>query len=114
KTRTMTIGYNDASLGTLVRRIKDKASSAGRIVILVDPKDTSQLCSQCGSIVKKDLWTRVHSCPFCGFTADRDVNAAKNILRRALAKISGMDRPSRSPQLRDRIARHLSVYRHRV
>ena len=114
KTRTMTNGYNDPSLGTLVRRIKDKASSAGRIVILVDPKDTSQLCSQCGSIVKKDLWTRVHSCPFCGFTADRDVNAAKNILRRALAKISGMDRPSRSPQLRDRIARHLSVYRHRV
>ncbi|MBQ4411287.1 MAG: transposase, partial [Candidatus Methanomethylophilus sp.] len=39
----------------------------------------------------------VHSCPFCGFTADRDVNGAKNILRRTLAKISGMDRPSRSP-----------------
>ena len=97
KTRTMTNGYNDASLGTLVRRIKDKASSAGRIVILVDPKDTSQLCSQCGSIVKKDLGVRVHSCPFCGFTADRDVNGAKNILRRTLAKISGMDRPSRSP-----------------
>ena len=114
KTHTMANGYNDASLGTLVRRIKDKASSAGRIVILVDPKDTSQLCSQCGSIVKKDLGTRVHSCPFCGFTADRDVNAAKNILRRALAKIRGMDRPSRSPQLRDRIARHHSVYRHRI
>ena len=114
KTHTMANGYNDASLGTLVRRIKDKASSAGRIVILVDPKDTSQLCSQCGSIVKKDLGVRVHSCPFCGFTADRDVNAAKNILRRALAKISGMDRPSRSPQLRDRIARHHSVYRHRI
>ena len=114
KTHTMANGYNDASLGTLVRRIKDKASSAGRIVILVDPKDTSQLCSQCGSIVKKDLGTRVHSCPFCGFTADRDVNAAKNILRRALAKIRGMDRPSRSPQLRDRIARHPSVHRHRV
>ena len=97
KTRTMTNGYNDASLGTLVRRIKDKASSAGRIVILVDPKDTSQLCSQCGSIVKKDLGIRVHSCPFCGFTADRDVNGAKNILRRTLAKIRGMDRPSRSP-----------------
>ena len=92
----MTNGYNDASLGTLVRRIKDKASSAGRIVILVDPKDTSQLCSQCGSIVKKDLSVRVHSCPFCGFTADRDVNGAKNILRRTLAKINGMARPSRS------------------
>jgi putative transposase len=97
KTRTMTNGYNDASLGTLVRRIKDKASSAGRIVILVDPKDTSQLCSQCGSIVKKDLWTRVHSCPFCGFTADRDVNGVKNILHQALDDNNGVDRPSRSP-----------------
>ena len=96
KSRFMTNGYNDASLGTLVRRIKDKASSAGRIVILVDPKDTSQLCSQCGSIVKKDLSVRVHSCPYCGFTADRDVNGAKNILRRTLAKINGMGRPSRS------------------
>ena len=96
KNRKMTNGYNDASLGTLVRRITDKALSAGRIVIQVDPKDTSQLCSQCGSIVKKDLSVRVHSCPYCGFTADRDVNGAKNILRRTLAKISGMDRPSRS------------------
>ncbi len=96
KTRTMTNGYNDASLGTLIRRIRDKASSAGRMVILVNPKDTSQLCSQCGSIVKKGLGDRVHSCPFCGFTADRDVNAAKNILRRALAGSNGMDRPSRS------------------
>ena len=96
KNRFMTNGYNDASLGTLVRRITDKASSAGRIVIQVDPKDTSQLCSQCGSIVKKDLGTRVHSCPFCGFIADRDVNAAKNILRRALTELNGMDRPSQS------------------
>jgi len=97
KDRFMTNGYNDASLGTLVRRIKDKASSAGRQVILVNPKGTSQLCSQCGSIVKKDLRTRVHSCPFCGFTADRDVNAAKNILRRALSESNGMDQPSLSP-----------------
>ena len=97
KDRFMTNGYNDASLGTLVRRIKDKASSAGRTVILVNPKDTSQLCSQCGSIVKKRLGDRVHSCPFCGFIADRDVNAAKNILRRALSKLNGMDQPSLSP-----------------
>ena len=97
KDRFMTNGYNDASLGTLVRRIKDKASSAGRQVILVNSKGTSQLCSQCGSIVKKGLRTRVHSCPYCGFTADRDVNAAKNILRRALAELNGMDQPSLSP-----------------
>lgn len=95
--RQMTNGYNDASLGNLVKRIMDKASGAGRIVIMVDPKNTSQMCSQCGSMVKKDLKVRVHSCSFCGYTADRDVNAARNILIRALVKINGMDQPSRPP-----------------
>ena len=81
--RFMTNGYNDASLGTLRRRIEDKASSAGREIILVDPKDTSQMCSVCEDIVEKDLSVRQHICPQCGYTADRDVNAARNILQRS-------------------------------
>jgi len=95
--RFMTNGYNDASLGALIRRIKDKASSAGREIILVPPKDTSQLCSKCGSMVKKDLSVRVHRCPHCGYTEDRDVNASRNVFQRALRlKIQGMGRPSLS------------------
>lgn len=74
--------YNDASLGMLRRRICDKAQGAGRRVLLVDPRGTSQICSNCGRDVRKDLSTRRHECPFCGFTADRDVNAAINILNR--------------------------------
>ena len=83
KNRYMTNGYNDASLGTLRRRIEDKASSAGREIILVDPKNTSQMCSVCGDIVDKDLSVRQHICPQCGYEADRDVNAARNILNRS-------------------------------
>ena len=83
KNRFMTNGYNDASLGTLRRRIEDKASSAGREIILVDPKRTSQMCSRCDNIVEKDLYVREHICPHCGYTADRDVNAARNILQRS-------------------------------
>ena len=95
--RFMTNGYNDASLGALIRRIKDKASSAGREIILVPPKDTSQLCSKCGSMVKKGLSIRVHECPHCGYTEDRDVNASRNVFQRALRlKIQGMGRPSLS------------------
>ena len=45
----------------------------------------------------QSLGTRVYSYPFCGFTADRDVNEVKNILHRALDENNGMDRPSRSP-----------------
>jgi putative transposase len=46
----------------------------------VPAKYTSQLCSQCGERVPKDLSARVHSCPFCGLVLDRDHNAARNIL----------------------------------
>ena len=48
----------------------------------VPPEYTSQMCSGCGSIVKKDLSVRIHSCPHCGLVIDRDINAAINILNR--------------------------------
>ena len=48
----------------------------------VPPEYTSQMCSGCGSIVKKDLSVRVHNCPHCGLVIDRDINAAINILNR--------------------------------
>ena len=83
KNRYMTNGYNDVSLGTLRRRIEDKASSAGREIILVNPRETSQMCSVCEEMVEKDLSIREHICPHCGYIADRDVNAARNILNRS-------------------------------
>jgi putative transposase len=57
-----------------------KAASAGRIVIVVEPKHTSQDCSVCGYRVRKPLSERVHSCPHCGLVMDRDENAALNLL----------------------------------
>ena len=64
-----------------------KAESAGTNLIKVDPRDTTQMCSNCGSIVKKSLSERVHECSYCGFVADRDYNAAVNIHR------VGMEQP---------------------
>ncbi|MGD0951090.1 MAG: transposase [Methanotrichaceae archaeon] len=64
-----------------------KAESAGRKLIKVDPRNTSQRCSSCGSIVRKDLSVRVHECPYCGFSCDRDYNASRNIL------LAGMEQP---------------------
>lgn len=58
-----------------------KAVSAGREVIRVDPRGTSQVCSECGCEVLKALAVRVHDCPHCGYVADRDLNAARNIHR---------------------------------
>ena len=53
-------------------------------VIAVAPHYTSQNCSNCGQEVKKALSTRTHKCPHCGYLDDRDTNAAKNILIKAL------------------------------
>ncbi|MGC9057947.1 MAG: zinc ribbon domain-containing protein [Candidatus Micrarchaeia archaeon] len=60
-----------------------KAEEAGCKVVFVNPKDTTQECSNCHQIVKKELSDRLYSCPFCGLVTDRDLNAAKNILIRA-------------------------------
>lgn len=58
-----------------------KAEEAGKEVIKVPAKDTSQICSNCGVKVPKDLSVRTHNCPSCGLSMDRDLNAAHNILR---------------------------------
>ncbi len=79
----------DASWSAFLDILEDKAGRAGHQVIRVNPRFTSQKCFQCGEIVQKSLSVRTHLCPFCGFVADRDVNAAKNILLRAGAPPSG-------------------------
>lgn len=56
-----------------------KAESAGKYVMKVNPAYTSQICSSCGTLVKKDLSVRIHTCT-CGLSIDRDTNAARNIL----------------------------------
>ncbi|WP_307785847.1 transposase [Okeania sp. KiyG1] len=52
--------------------------------IAVNPKNTSQDCSNCGEKVDKELNIRTHSCPHCGIVIDRDWNAAINIKNRAV------------------------------
>lgn len=77
----------DASWGRFFFYLSYKAASAGTRFIQVDSRYTTQICASCGSIVKKPLSERTHRCPYCGFVADRDYNAAINILR------SGMEQP---------------------
>jgi putative transposase len=70
----------DAGWGQFQYIVSYKAACAGRTVLFVNPRSTSQVCSQCGTIKKKDLSERWHSCD-CGAEMDRDTNAAINILR---------------------------------
>jgi putative transposase len=78
---------SDAAWSTLIQFLTYKAENAGRTVIAVDPRGTSQRCSQCGAVVSKDLTVRVHHCPHCGFKTGRDLNSALEILRLGLESV---------------------------
>lgn len=77
-----------ASWGMLTRMTEYKAESADTRFVLVNPAYTSQRCSQCDNIVEKDLSIRIHECPYCGLTLDRDWNAAINIRRLGLQALA--------------------------
>ncbi len=79
----------DAGWGTFVAMCSIKAVYAGRTLIKVNPHYTSQVCSGCGQVKKKDLSERWHSCE-CGAELDRDINAAINILRLGRSQQSAM------------------------
>ncbi len=74
---------SDCAWRKLIEFTTYKAEEAGVEVKLVNPRNTTQMCSSCGEIVPKTLADRIHCCPHCGLEMDRDLNAAKNILSRA-------------------------------
>lgn len=82
----------DVAWNMLVNITSYKAANAGSMVILVDPRNTSKMCSRCGILVEKALSDRVHNCSQCGLSLDRDWNAAINILRLGLQSVRKIDR----------------------
>ena len=87
----------DASWNTLVQHITYKAESAGKVVVLVNPGDTSKTCSRCGGVKENlKLSDRIFHCDGCGLEVDRDINAAINIRNRGLKKV-GRGTPEFTP-----------------
>ena len=75
----------DAGWGIFLRILSAKAESAGRQVIAVDPRHTSQRCAECGHTAAGNRATQAaFRCLSCGHQANADVNAARNILRAGL------------------------------
>jgi putative transposase len=73
---------HNAAWNQLVQHVTYKAESAGSVLVLVDPRGTSQTCPECGTIKRKTLAERLHICE-CGCVLDRDVAAARVVLIRA-------------------------------
>jgi putative transposase len=79
---------HDAGWSMFVAMLVYKAECAGRRVVKVDPRGTSQTCT-CGQSVPKTLVDRWHVCPACGLSASRDHVSAQVILSRAGTRPSG-------------------------
>jgi len=76
----------DVAWNQLVQFTTFKAEEAGRRVVVVDPRNTTKMCSRCGVLTEKPLSQRMHDC-VCGLSIHRDLNAAYNILRLGLQSV---------------------------
>jgi len=96
---------NDAAWGDFLHWLACKAEEAGRQVVEVDPRGTSQTCPACGAVKPKPLSQRVHRCG-CGLVCDRDVAAAQVILglgtslRGAAPQVMGRHRSAKGKSLK--------------
>jgi IS605 OrfB family transposase len=99
KTRVAKALY-DSGLGMLKNFLEYKSQQAARSFSVVSEQGTSVTCSSCGRMSGprgvNGLIVRQWVCVCCGERHDRDVNAARNILRRAQARAPacGNDSPS--------------------
>jgi putative transposase len=83
KNHKLATSISDAAWNQFAQWLEYFGKIYGKTVIAVAPQYTSQMCSNCGNLVKKTLSTRTHICG-CGTTLDRDRNAGINILQKGL------------------------------
>jgi putative transposase len=74
----------DAAWGTFLNILQAVVVKYGKHFVKVDARKSSVECSNCGTEVPKDLSVRVHDCPNCNLSMDRDENAARVLLARSL------------------------------
>ena len=71
----------DQGWSMLVGMLEYKQQWRGGLLVKVDPKYTSQTCSSCGHIAKENRPTQAKfECVSCGYVANADINASRNIL----------------------------------
>ena len=79
----------DSGWGMFLRMLEYKCEQYGQVFLKVAPNHTSQTCSVCGFVHPENRKGKLFRCLACGHTEDADVNAAKVILQKGLAALSG-------------------------
>ena len=82
---------SEQTWGIIRNQLSYKAAWAGRELVVVDPKFTSQRCSGCGVVSAEHRQGKRYDCAECRMTEDSDINAARNILNKAMAGRRGPD-----------------------
>ena len=90
----------DASFGMFIRQLEYKSAWYGSVVLKVDKWfPSSRTCFNCGEVKSKlPLSERVYDCQYCGYSADRDLNAARNILEQAYKEKEDKQNPQFAPE----------------
>ena len=101
KNRKLSRAIHEVAWSTLTNMISYKANWSGRVYHRINRwTPTSKTCSCCGhKLDRLDLGTREWTCPSCGSTHDRDVNAAINILQ--VGQIDCYEEPIQSQAIGD-------------
>jgi len=63
------------------------------LAIAVNPYNTTQLCSTCGTHIPKTTVDRWHSCHVCGLEIDRDINIKSIAVGRTVIKAQRVTEP---------------------
>ena len=103
KNHCLAQAMSDVSLGAFYTMLEYKANWNNRQFVKIDRFfPSSKTCSSCGWI-KQDLTLSIRewTCESCGEIHDRDVNAAKNILKQGINILSGSGIESYVKQKRD-------------
>jgi putative transposase len=84
---------HDAAFSEVRRQLTYKSNWYGKILVTVDQwYASSKTCSECHYVLNElRLDERQWTCPRCGITHDRDVNAARNLLAEGLRQLAGRD-----------------------
>jgi putative transposase len=88
RNHALAMSISDVGWRTFLSQLEYKAKLYGKTFLTVNPRNTTQTCSNCGTVLKGDdkltLAQREWTCPKCNIHHIRDWNAAKNILNKGL------------------------------